>query len=59
MENKECCGTCIYSVRDKKFREDFICTNDKSERIADWVEFEDSCCMYKARPRRRKEKNDE
>ena len=40
-ECKECCGTCEYSIYDKV--DGYVCSNDKSDYVADFVEFDNVC----------------
>lgn len=41
VECKECCGTCEYSTYDKT--NGYVCANDKSDYVADFVEFSHVC----------------
>ena len=38
---RKCCGTCEYSSYDKT--DGYICVNDESEYVADFVEYNHSC----------------
>jgi len=38
---KKCCGTCRYGHYDKM--QDYVCVNDESEFVADFVEYNHSC----------------
>lgn len=38
---KTCCGNCKYAYYDKE--QGYVCTNDDSEYIADFVEYEHWC----------------
>lgn len=40
-ECKQCCGTCKYSSYDKM--QGYVCVNDESEYVGDYVEKEFSC----------------
>lgn len=41
---EECCGTCQYSTYDKMTG--YVCCNDNSEYIADFVEYGHCCEQY-------------
>ena len=38
---ERCCGTCKYSTYDKV--QGYVCVNDESEYVADFVEFDHVC----------------
>ena len=39
-----CCGTCKYGSYDKT--DGYVCVNDQSEYVADFVEFDHICDEY-------------
>ncbi len=41
LDCNSCCGTCKYSTYDKV--QGYICVNDESEYVADFVEFNHVC----------------
>lgn len=44
QDTKQCCGTCKYGSYDKT--DGYVCVNDQSEYVADFVEFDHSCDEY-------------
>lgn len=42
MNEKKCCGTCIYHKKED-IDQGWVCVNPDSEYIADWTEYGDSC----------------
>ena len=48
MIAEPCCGNCKWHKPDENFKEDWICCNDKSEYVADWVDEESVCDEYEA-----------
>ena len=46
---KECCGTCEYGSYDSI--QGYVCVNDESEYVADFVEYRHSCEQYEPRNR--------
>ena len=49
MKNDKCCGTCRHHVPDGNFPDDWLCVNDKSEHIADYTEYEETCDFWEER----------
>jgi hypothetical protein len=43
--HKKCCGTCEYGTYDRI--DGYICVNDNSEYVADFVEYNHSCENWK------------
>lgn len=41
---ERCCGTCKYGSYDKT--DGYVCVNDQSEYVADFVELDHSCDEY-------------
>jgi hypothetical protein len=44
VERKECCGTCEYGTYDKT--NGYVCVNDESDYVADFVEYDHSCDFW-------------
>lgn len=44
---KECCGNCKYGNYDEM--QGYVCVNGESEYVADFVEYEHSCCDFEAK----------
>lgn len=61
MKNDKCCGTCRHHVPDGKFPDDWLCINDKSEHIADYTEYEETCDFWEECPKisRKGKKNED
>lgn len=38
---RKCCGTCKYGLYDRT--QGYVCVNDESEYVADFVEYNHSC----------------
>lgn len=44
QDTKQCCGTCKYGSYDKT--DGYVCVNDQSEYVADFVEVDHICDEY-------------
>nr|DAE38044.1 MAG TPA: zona-pellucida-binding protein-like protein [Bacteriophage sp.] len=49
---KQCCGTCEYGSYDKM--NGYVCVNDQSEYVADFVEYDHSCIDWEQKRRKHK-----
>lgn len=46
---KQCCGTCKYGSYDKT--DGYVCVNDNSEYVADFVEYNHGCDSWEEKSR--------
>lgn len=49
LDANSCCGTCEYSTYDKV--NGYVCVNDKSDYVADFVEYSHSCDFWEQKRR--------
>lgn len=47
MSCNQCCGTCRYGSYDKE--DGYVCVNDESEYVADFVEYNHSCIDWESK----------
>lgn len=52
VERKECCGTFKYGSYDKV--NGYVCVNDESDYVADFVEYSHSCDFWEQKQGKRK-----
>ena len=53
QDTKQCCGTCKYGSYDKT--DGYVCVNDQSEYVADFVEYDHSCTDWEEKEKRANE----
>ena len=51
-DRKECCVTCKYGSYDKT--NGYVCVNDESDYVADFVEYDYSCDFWEQKQGKRK-----
>lgn len=49
QDTKQCCGTCKYGSYDKT--DGYVCVNDNSEYVADFVEYNHGCDSWEEKSR--------
>ena len=48
VTNYGCCGECRWHVYDE-FGRAWVCTNDRSDYVADFTDYTDTCDMWEQR----------
>ena len=49
---RQCCGTCEYGSYDRI--QGYVCVNDESEYVADFVEYDHRCDCWEQKRRKQK-----